>query len=70
MMLLNAMGLGSYLSLINIAGLIILVIVGGGLIAGTVALVIYLVNRHRMKKWLKNKDKNDKDRERHGFDTI
>ena len=70
MMLLNAMGLGGYLSLINIAGLIILVIVGGGFIAGTVALIIHLVNRHRMKKWLKNKDKNDKNRERHGFDTI
>lgn len=70
MMLLNAMGLGGYLSLINIAGLIILVIVGGGFIAGIVALIIHLVNRHRMKKWLKNKDKNDKNRERHGFDTI
>ena len=64
------MGLGGYLSLINIAGLIILVIVGGGFIAGIVALIIHLVNRHRMKKWLKNKDKNDKNRERHGFDTI
>ena len=69
-MLLNVMGLSSIGNIYSFIFFIIAAAVIVGIIVGIVALVIHLVNRHRLKKWLKNKDKKDKNREMNGFDKI
>ena len=69
-MLLDVMGLQYVIEQYNIVFFIVIVASIAGVIAGIVALIIHLVNRHRLKKWLKNKDKKDKNREMNSFDTI
>ena len=69
-MLLDVMGLQYIIEQYNIVLFIVAVAVIVGIIVGIISLIIYLVNRHRLKKWLKNKDKKDKNREMNGFDTI
>ena len=54
MMLLDVMGLQYVIEQYNILFFIIIVASIAGVIAGIVALVIYIVNKHKMKKWLNN----------------
>lgn len=70
MMMLNVMGLSYLFETYSFFVLAFIIIAVVGAVIGIITLIIHLVNRHRMKKWLKNKDKKDKNREMNGFDTI
>ena len=69
-MLLDVMGLQYVIEQYNILFFIIIVASIAGVIAGIVALVIYIVNKHKMKKWLNNPERKAKKQNPDHFDTI